>query len=64
MKSPIRGMVGLRSFDIILGNFSHTLLVLHAMFRMRVGHYIGILTTRVSFFKLGRVLALCPQLAQ
>ena len=27
---------------VILGDFSHTLLVLLAMFRMLVGHYIGI----------------------
>jgi len=32
-------------FDIILGDFSNTLLVLHAMFRMRMGNYICIPTS-------------------
>jgi len=42
----------------ILGDLSHALLVLHAMFKMRMGHYIGIPTSRVSVFKLGRVFML------
>ena len=39
-------------------------IVLHAMFRMRMGHYIGNLTSRVSVFKYGRVSALFPLLTQ
>ena len=33
----------LRSCDIILGDFSHTPLVLYAIFRLRMSHIIGIL---------------------
>ena len=46
MESLTRNVVSIRSCDIILGDFSHNLLVLHAMFRMRMGHYIGIPTSR------------------
>ena len=42
MKLFTRSVVGLWSCDIMLCDFSHTLFVLHAMFRMRMGHYIGI----------------------
>ena len=34
-------MVGLRSCYLILGDFSHALLVFHAMFRMRMGYFIS-----------------------
>ena len=45
-------MVTLWSCDIIFGNFSHTLVMLHALFRMRMGHFIGIPTSSVR---------ICPQ---
>ena len=41
--------------NVILGDFSHTLPALHAMFRTLMGHYVGISTSRVSVLKLGRV---------
>ena len=31
--------------------------LIHAMYRMRMGHYIGIAACCVSFFKLGRIFA-------
>ena len=34
VKLPMRSMGVLRSCDIILGDFSHSLLMFHAMFRM------------------------------
>jgi len=34
MKSPIRSVVDFQSCDIILGEFSHRLLVLHVKFGM------------------------------
>ena len=37
----MRGVVNLRSRDMILGDFSHTLLVLYAMFNIRMGYHIG-----------------------
>jgi len=42
----------------MLGDFIHTLHVLHAIFRMRTGRYIGVPTSRVSVLKLERVFAL------
>ena len=36
--------------DIVLGDFSHMLLMLHAMIRMLMGHYVGIPTSRVTVF--------------
>jgi len=36
MKSPTRSVVIFQSFDIVLGDFSHMLLVLHAIFRIQV----------------------------
>ena len=47
-----------------LGEFVHTLLVLHVMFKMLICHYIGIPTSYISVFKLGRVFALFPRLMQ
>ena len=38
--------------------FMIVVLTLRAMFRMQMGHYIGIPTSRVSVFKLGRTSAL------
>jgi len=38
------------------------LLVLDAMFRMRMGHYIGIPTSRVSIFNVGWIFVLFPRL--
>jgi len=65
MKQPTRNVIDLRLGGIIfLGDFSHTLLVLHAMFRTWMGNYFGIPTSRVSMFKLGRVFALFPRLTQ
>ena len=49
MKLPMRGAVCLRLCDVSLGDFSHTLLVLHSMLRTRMGHYIGIHTSCVCF---------------
>ena len=58
--------VDLWSRDILLIYFSHTLLLLklNAILRMRMGHYIGIPTSRVSVFKLGQVFALFSQMTQ
>jgi len=39
------------SLVTILGDFSHMLPVLHAMFRMQMDHYIGIPTSRESIFR-------------
>ena len=50
--------------DIILGDFSHTLLVLYATFRIRMGRYIGIPTSRVPVYKFGNMCALFPRLTQ
>jgi len=51
MKSAMSSVVDLWSCDIILSYFSHTLLVLHGMSRMWMGHYIGIPNGHVSLFK-------------
>jgi len=40
MKSHTRSVVSLQPCDIILDDFSQTLLVLHAMVRMKVGHLL------------------------
>ena len=40
MKSLTRSVVGLRSCDLLLVDFSHAPLVFHAMFRMRMGYFI------------------------
>ena len=56
----MQSVVGLRSCNIILGDFSHTLLALHAMLSMRMGHYIGIWDSQqscISGFKLEQVFA-------
>ena len=57
-------MLGLQSCHIIVCDFSHTLLVLLAMFRVLMGHYIGISTSRVCAFRLGWAFALFPWLTQ
>jgi len=61
---PVTSVVSIRLCNIILCYFSHTLLMLPAMFRTWMGHYIWILTSRVSVFKLGRVFVLFQQLTQ
>ena len=48
MKLPTRIVVGLRSYHKNFGDFSHSLLLLFAMFRMRIGHCIGIAASRVQ----------------
>ena len=48
MKLLIMSVVKFRSWDIILCDFSHMLLVQHAIFTMQLRHYIGISTSRVS----------------
>ena len=53
IKLPTTSVVGIQLCDIILGDFSHTLLVLQAMFKMRMGHYIGVPISCVFVFKLG-----------
>ena len=72
MTSPVRSVVGLRSCDIMLGDFSHLLLVLHAVFGIylntqnhsvacaigRMGCYTGIPRNCLSIFELGPVFAL------
>ena len=63
-KSFTRSVVDLRSCDIIFGDFSHTLLVLHPIVRMQMDLYIGIPKTRVSILKLGHVFALFRRLTQ
>ena len=47
MKSPTASVFVFRSRDIILVDFSHTLLVLHAMFRMQMNHYLVFLPVAV-----------------
>ena len=68
-------VVSLRSYDVMLGYFSHLLLLLHAMFGIYsntqnrsaactiglMGHYTGIPRNCLSIFKLGPVFALVSQ---
>ena len=49
--------LGVISYDVMM-------LMLHAMFRVWMGRFIGIHTTRVSIFKLGQIFALFPYLPQ
>ena len=60
MKPLTSCIVGHRSssWDLILSDFIHTLFVLRATCRMRMRHFIEILTSRLSVFKLGRIYAL------
>ena len=53
-----RDLVSLWSCDI-LGDFSHMLLMLHAVFRMQIGHYVGVTspTSCVSVFQM--VVVIC-----
>ena len=44
----------------IVGDFSHTLLMLHMLFTAWMGHYIGIRTSRIIVFKIGQVFAAVP----
>jgi len=48
----------------IVSDFTHSLLMLHAMFMAWMGRYIGIPANRVSIYKYGQAFALFPQLAQ
>ena len=57
-------VVSFRSCDIIVGDSSNMLLVLHALFRMRIGHYMVIPNSRKPIFKLGCVFVLFPWLTQ
>jgi len=59
MKLPTMCVAGLWTCDVILGDFSHTLFMLHAMFSIRIYNFIGISTSHLSLVKLGHVSLCC-----
>jgi len=64
MKSPKRGVISHWVWYNILGDFSLMLLMLYAMFRVWMGHYIGTPIIYLSVIKLRCVFLLFPWLMQ
>ena len=51
----MRSVVDVQLCDVILCDFSYTLLALHVMLRTRMDHYIEIPISHVSIFKSSKV---------